>query len=750
MAKKKRKKSTRKSNTVYSNREKFAVFFLTFMAISLIAILFKDRTAFLGKYLGGFYFGLFGAGAYAFPILATIVYFIVYAGYFKGQAKRNFIYIILLFFTALIFYGSIALNSRELSGMLAESNDLAAGNVGPGWIGTLGYFGLSRIIGKLGVWILSAVILFLTVLSFLKLTFMDFLRMTFQGASNKWTDVRAKKMRRREKRREERKDIDTGEDATLEFSEIPEDSEEDREIQIVGYQQPLSYEDFVDEAEEEPVKEEAEQQRMEELEEMEEESSMEYHFPPLELLKDPPRGNEVDQNRLKHDARVIEDTLRSFQIDSQVTSIRRGPSVTCYELKPQAGIKVSRIVNLSDDLALALASSGIRIEAPIPGKSLVGIEVPNSDKDIVTLKEIITSEEFRETDAKLPIALGKGISGNCVVADIASMPHALIAGATGSGKSVCINTIIMSILYKHSPDEVRLLLVDPKVVELSVYDGIPHLIMPVVTDPKKASKALAQAVLEMEKRFKIFSENSCRDIGSYKEKAKREGLPNMPYWVIIIDELSDLMMVAASDVENYITRLAQMARACGIHLIIATQRPSVDVITGTIKANIPSRISFQVSSQIDSRTILDSSGAEKLLGKGDMLFQPAGKKPTRVQGAFVSEREVTNIVSYIKGKHEVDYDEEMMEEVESSDSDLLPDDQELDEIFDQVLEYIEPEETTSISGLQRRFRIGYQRAGRIIDQLEMLGYVTPQDGSKPRQVIHSAFEREEETNEFGE
>lgn len=459
-----------------------------------------------------------------------------------------------------------------------------------------------------------------------------------------------------------------------------------------------------------------------------------YTFPPLELLKNAEYFEDNDDSVLEK-AKMIEDTLKNFSIDATVVQIDRGPTVTCYELEPKPGVKVSRIVNLADDLSLSLATSGIRIQAPIPGKSVVGIEVENDVKNSVMLKEILMSDNFVKEKSLMPIALGKDISGKCIVTSVDKMPHLLIAGATGSGKSVCINTIIMSILYKSNPNDVKLILIDPKVVELSIYNNIPHLAIPVVTDPKKASAALNWAVREMERRYQIFSENHVRDIKAYNKKNKNDELEKLPYIVIIIDELSDLMMVSANDVEDAICRLAQMARACGIHLIIATQRPTVDVITGTIKANVPSRISFAVSSQIDSRTILDQSGAEKLIGRGDMLFFPSSmSKPSRVQGAFISDEEVDNVVKFLINKNETDYKEEIIEDIDKSET-IDIDDDDTDILFTDAVEIILNEESASISLLQRKLKIGYARAGRIIDQMEEKGIVGPSEGSKPRKIL---------------
>lgn len=464
---------------------------------------------------------------------------------------------------------------------------------------------------------------------------------------------------------------------------------------------------------------------------------IEYNYPTLELLKQNIQSklNKQDKKELINNANKLEETLSSFGVEAKVMQVSRGPSVTRFELQPNAGVKVSKIVNLADDIALNLAASGVRIEAPIPGKSAVGIEVPNKSLTPVYLREVIEGDDFQKFDDGLAFALGKDISGSCVVSDLSKMPHLLIAGATGSGKSVCINTLIISILYKYSPENVKLLMVDPKVVELSIYNGIPHLLIPVVTDPKKAAGALHWAVNEMTKRYSLFAENSVRNIEGYNNLYDQGKIENkLPYVVIIIDELADLMMVCPNDIEDYISRLAQMARAAGMHLVIATQRPSVDVITGIIKANIPSRISFAVSSSIDSRTILDMSGAEKLLGKGDMLFYPTGSpKPTRIQGAFISESEVEKVVSCIKDEQgEAEYREEIIDQIDTAVNVEAGDE---DELLEEAIRICIQLGEVSTSLIQRKLRIGYNRAARIIEQLEAKGIISGRDGNKPRQVI---------------
>jgi DNA segregation ATPase FtsK/SpoIIIE, S-DNA-T family len=467
------------------------------------------------------------------------------------------------------------------------------------------------------------------------------------------------------------------------------------------------------------------------------EESPEYIVPSSELLNinNLSRLNKEDKRDLINNASKLEETLGSFGVDAKVVQVTKGPSVTRFEIQPSAGVKVSKIVNLSDDIALSLAASGVRIEAPIPGKSAVGIEVPNKDLTPVYLREVIDSPEFANQAKNLSFCLGKDIAGNCVVADLTKMPHMLIAGATGSGKSVCINTLIISLLYKYSPEDVKLLMIDPKVVELNVYNGIPHLLIPVVTDPKKAAAALNWAVNEMTRRYKVFADNNVRNIEGFNELVNKGKLKDkLPWIILIIDELADLMMVCPNDIEDYIGRLAQMARAAGMHLVIATQRPSVDVITGVIKANIPSRISFAVSSQIDSRTILDTTGAEKLLGKGDMLFSPVGEsKPIRIQGAFISEEEVEKVVSFIKTQQTMqEYSSDILEEMDNT-SDGYSED--IDGLLAEAVKIVAEAGQASTSLLQRRLRIGYNRAARIIEQMEQLGVISGKDGSKPRQVL---------------
>lgn len=465
-----------------------------------------------------------------------------------------------------------------------------------------------------------------------------------------------------------------------------------------------------------------------------------YLFPSMDLLNinSKLKLKNEDKKDLIENANKLEETLSNFGVEAKVVQVTKGPSVTRFELQPSPGVKVSKIVNLQDDIALGLAANGVRMEAPIPGKAAIGIEVPNKKQSPVFLREVLDSKEFTNTNKNLAFALGKDITGKCIVGDLSKMPHMLIAGATGSGKSVCINSLIISLLYKYSPEQVKLLMVDPKVVELSVYNGIPHLLIPVVTDPKKAAGALNWAVNEMNKRYNLFSQMKVKNIESYNKLFDRgEIQEKLPYIVVIVDELADLMMACPNDVEDYICRLAQMARAAGMHLIIATQRPSVDVITGVIKANIPSRVSFAVSSGTDSRTILDQVGAEKLLGRGDMLYYPIGEnKPVRVQGAFISEEEVENVVEFIKQSDEdIDYSEDILNHINNEVTTEAVITNEGDELLEEAIKIVVEYQQASTSFIQRKLRVGFNRASRIMDELEERGIISEKDGSKPRQVL---------------
>lgn len=477
------------------------------------------------------------------------------------------------------------------------------------------------------------------------------------------------------------------------------------------------------------------------LNRVEAKEDQDYQFPPLDLLtKVKPTDQSADLDSIKSNTQKLQDTLKSFGVDATVENVNLGPSVTKYELRPAVGVKVSRITNLADDLALALAAKDIRIEAPIPGKSLIGIEVPNQQIATVGFRDMI--EAAPHDDRPLDVPLGRTVTGQVMTADLTKMPHLLIAGATGSGKSVAINVIITSILLKAKPSQVKMLMIDPKKVELSVYNGIPHLLSPVVSEPKKAARALGKVVGEMERRYELFAALGVRNLDGYNRMVEKENQshvdpneqqPTMPLILVIVDELADLMMTVSKDVEDAIVRIAQMGRAAGIHMILATQRPSVDVITGLIKANVPSRIAFAVSSGVDSRTIIDTNGAEKLLGRGDMLFEPIDQnKPIRIQGAFISDHDVEAVVDFIKNERPAEYDDQMM----VSDAEIQQEEQkeDEDELFGEALQFVAQEQKASTSLIQRRFRIGYNRAARIIDDMEQRGYIGPANGSKPREV----------------
>lgn len=753
-----RKKSTSKAykNKKFKNKKREwnfnpNIFSVVMMVLSIFMFIFiiSSNTGKLGNVITKSFENTFGKLGMALPIIIFISFFFAYRDKYKENIK-DFLLLYLLFLVSLAFM-SKNFYRNDLDWTIENSVQRSAtsgGLVG----GFLSYYIIS-FIGSLGLNILFVISIFLFVVGISPLTYREFLQKVRNFLiliKNKLIDLfssindkrNEKKIVKNEERLEkiEQKPVSKTAEKTNKESPIVEKESikkdiKDQAIKESASRKPIRAYDFAKEDEVEVRSYKSKQIEMKDLNENIKKDFDNYNYPSIDLLEDRSESGAIDEGEIKEKAVSIEETLDSFGIEAKVVQIDVGPTVTCYELKPQRGVKVSKILNLSDDLALSLATSGIRILAPIPGKSHVGIEVPNDSKEIVGFKEIISTKNFANSKSKIPFAMGKSIAGDPVVSGIEKMPHLLVSGATGSGKSVCINTIIMSILYKHSPDDVKLLMIDPKVVELSVYNGIPHLIMPVITDPKKASSSLFWAISEMEKRYKAFQKYHVRDIEGYKKAAQTdESMENLPYIVVIIDELADLMMTAASEVEDYIMRLAQKSRACGIHLVIATQRPTVDVITGTIKANIPSRISFAVTSQTDSRTILDTAGAEKLLGKGDMLYAPSDSmKPLRIQGAFVSDKEVLSVVDYIKQETKVDYDQSAIETVEENSQVKEVDDE--DELLDQATQIIIEENTASVSLLQRKLRVGYARAGRIIDQLESKGIVGPYEGSKPRKVL---------------
>lgn len=606
---------------------------------------------------------------------------------------------------------------------------------GSGLVGATLYSILSFLFDRVGTFVVSLIFLLIAIVLGLD---REVVRPTVEAVKSSYAKLKTTYLERKQsitaKKEQPRHKINTVEVEKVE--EQPVVIEPARDVSINHFTQGREPAPIEQKEQELVEEEEVEQFLLEPSDDEEEESP--YQLPVIHLLDD---IETIDQSseieRIKNNAQKLEETFKSFNVAAHVSEIHLGPAVTKYEILPATGVKVSRIVGLTDDLALALAARDIRMEAPIPGKSAIGIEVPNQTVSAVSLKEVL-EEEGADASKKLQVALGRDVTGKAVLTELNKMPHVLVAGSTGSGKSVCINGIIISILMRAKPHEVKMMMIDPKMVELNVYNGIPHLLAPVVTDPRKAAQALQKVVSEMERRYELFSHTGTRNIEGYNAQLDQwneendEKHPRMPYIVVIVDELADLMMVASNDVEEAIMRLAQMARAAGIHLIIATQRPSVDVITGIIKANIPSRIAFAVSSSVDSRTILDGSGAEKLLGRGDMLFLPSGaSKPTRVQGAFVSDQEVERIVDHCIEQQKAQYEESMI----PTEVDEIDYDAEVDEKFDEAVDIVLEQGQASISMLQRRLRIGYSRAARIVDQMEERGIVGPSEGSKPRKLL---------------
>ncbi|MCD1146997.1 DNA translocase FtsK 4TM domain-containing protein [Peptoniphilus sp. KCTC 25270] len=746
---KKNKSSNKFSEFEMRQRQQILGGFFLILAILFFVSLLSTEMGIFGEFIRKSFHILMGKSSYVFSILLAVIgsfYIFQTPSYTK---KRIFLATGVLFLTSLVYFqansqlSSLTWSNRvERASFPPVDGGILGEYIGEAFIQFLGTVGTSILLIALLIFSISLLITKETRQKIVQWTQRKYseLKEAKETKKSKEMDQSIQKTSSKRKPSKEREKIQEGNESLRSSSEIfYEENHLNKEPVIVDYRPTTPAK---------PVKETKLKQEEKTAFEQEirlEEEAESYEYPSLELLNEYENTRVDDNELIKRNARLIEETMENFNIDCKVSSINRGPSITCYELLPAPGVRLNRIVALSDNLSLSLASPDIRIEAPIPGKSAVGIEVPNSEKDSVSLKEILSSDEFKKIDTKVPLSLGKDVSGKTIISSIDKMPHLLIAGATGSGKSVCINTILMSILYKSSPNDVKLILIDPKVVELGIYNNIPHLLIPVVTDAKKAAFALSWAVDEMEKRYKSFAAEGVRDINGYNHKVDTEEIKDrkMPRIVIVVDELSDLMMVAAKEVEDYITRLAQMARAAGIHLIIATQRPSVDVITGTIKANIPSRIAFAVSSQIDSRTILDMGGAEKLLGKGDMLFYPnSAPKPIRLQGAFVSDEEVEKVIDFIKNNsQESEYNNEAIEAVESKISADLTD---RDELLDEAIRLVLTQEQASISFIQRKLKVGYARAARIVDQMEETGIIGPHEGSKPRKIVLS----DEEINEY--
>lgn len=740
------------------NHEIKGLFLIAFGLVLLVAMHTNGAGA-IGDLIKSLLRGLFANSAYILPYITIVCGILVLTNALFWKDKRNILFFSIVFI-CLLFYFSIGDTlkiSAELEGqsfiegVKYTYNQGILGNGG----GVIGY-GMTGIIVKLfgdiaGIIIITS-LLIISTLMYTKTSPLAVLKRV-RDAVLKMSSLFRRNYSKLLTIEEEDTDLTVKEESYFEEDTLSQEmaaaaeiSEIDEKIKILDF-------NLMDKPNEvtraigikEKINPEKEPEGVQlQVDDYYEVKKIEYNIPSVGLLSQiEQQTNKDDKKKLVKNARLLEETLKNFGVEAKVIQVSRGPVITRYELQPSVGVKVSKIVNLSDDIALNMAAPAIRIEAPIPGKAAIGIEIPNEDISTVTLREVIDSNNFKSTSGNLPFALGKDISGTPVVTDISKMPHLLVAGATGSGKSVCINTLILSLLFSSRPEDVRLILIDPKVVELNQYNGIPHLMIPVVTDPKKATSALNWAVQEMTRRYKLFAENQVKDIKTYNDK-----LPELklPYIVIIIDELADLMMVAANEVEDAICRLAQMARAAGIHLILATQRPSVDVITGIIKANIPSRIAFSVASQTDSRTILDMGGAEKLLGKGDMLFYPIGaNKPIRLQGAFVSEKEVERVVVFIKNQIEKPiYETDIISKIDQGETvDMTGS----DDFFDRAVIMVIESQQASISMLQRRLRIGYNRAARLIDEMEEKGIVGPHEGSKPRQVLISSVEGFKESAE---
>ncbi len=785
----KKKKSKKKEKKLSFNQE-YHNLVTIFIGIFLLYSLNSSSMGFIGSMMQSLFKGLFGSLSVIIPFIVIIIGIL---GFFEGneyiyRLKNTKTYYVVILFM-FIFYGllnakSLPVDSPLSSDMIKGVMDMGVSGEGSGLVSTTITYYIVKMFGLTGGWMISIFALVMTVLFIFNISVKDLiLNIKAKSSSAKNGNLNLKEkvsnMKKsaidmmteevdeetmvdkkglfkgfmsKNSKEEEEYVIDQDEDdigdktikivgfnkAEDEYLEILEGTQNMPELDTIKELQSFKT-GVVEDVKEQPIKtSKTFNSDMEKTQDINVASNMSYEnykMPSFNLLnKIDKKSDDGGRKKVLKNASLLEKTLSDFGVEAKVNQVTVGPTITRYEIQPSPGVKVSKIVNLTDDIALSLAAKSIRMEAPIPGKSAIGIEVPNENAQMVGIREVLESEEFRNFESPLAMALGKDIAGKTVIADIGKMPHMLIAGSTGSGKSVCVNTLISSILYKAKPDEVKLLLIDPKVVELANYNGIPHLLIPVVTDPKKAANALNWAVTEMNRRYKLFAGAQVKDITSYNQKAEEK----LPKIVIIIDELADLMMVSSNDVEDYICRLAQMARAAGMHLIVATQRPSVDVITGVIKANIPSRIAFAVSSQTDSRTILDMGGAEKLLGKGDMLFYPLGAaKPVRLQGAFISEGESERVIDFVKSQvsgNEIKYEEDIMETISKANIAKSSDE---DELLSEAIEFIVESGQGSSSMLQRKFKIGFNRAARLIDSMEERGIVGPSEGSKPRKVLIS-------------
>ena len=785
MAKRGRKKKKQQNKHVSQS----IIVAIMIAASILLAVLIYSKSGFIGENLSPFLGGIMGYVKYILPIgVFILAIYIAYQGETSWSRKIIEFSLMLVCISVImnifeISQGKVVVEGRSFQNVLDQFFDLGTEGVGGGSIGAVFTLPLRELFGEIGTVIFCFGAIIALVIAMFGIDLVNKISEMIDDASEKKNEkeqykktkaeepeeekiigIENRKETKQERRRREKLEKEK-EALDVEQLQIKLNGEEPSKSKLFNFDKASKLKttegrknnektpsgqapDFI----EDPLfkkQEETKEEKTKEVLQLEHTLTVEdenYEFPPLTLLSQgASKGVKGGKRALADTASKLQKTLYSFGVSAKVENVSVGPAITRYELKPAEGVRVSKIANLADDIALNLAAKTIRIEAPIPGKQAVGIEVPNEESEIVHIRDILDTDTFKDSKSKLAFALGKDVSGTEIVTDIAKMPHVMIAGATGSGKSVCINTLIASIIYKAKPSEVKLVMVDPKIVELSVYNGIPHLLIPVVTDPKKAAGALAWAVQEMENRYTMFASKGVRDLKGYNEAVENEdGIGKLPHIVIIIDELADLMMVAKGDVEDAICRLAQKARAAGMHLVIATQRPSVDVITGLIKANIPSRIAFAVSSQVDSRTILDQVGAEKLLGKGDMLFFPTGApKPVRIQGAFISDKEVEKIVDFVKSNGgETVYRDDITEYIEKAnttdkeiDEGALNDDDETDPLLNDAIETVIETGQASTSFIQRRFKVGYARAGRIIDQMEERGIISGYQGSKPREVL---------------
>lgn len=743
------KKVTRKNRKQKMSLESKVLIF--FIVVILFTCSNFGLFGLIGRYISGIFFALMGSIFYAITLTPLIL--IAYA-LTKNADRKKFVKKVFMslgiILPIMVLFEMIVNNGSTINESL--SKNFFSPHLGGGLIGFLISKLFVTIFSRLGTIAILFILIMITALFITDLSLVKaFIEYLHEGAEKR---ERAKEKKRLEKLKEETQDTakdvenidlkyNEPENKNNELDKILEklDSDIVKTIDVNKFEEDKKIKNLSTiQSGKESVKSEKSNDEKTVIEPITKTQQLfdNYKFPSTGLLTKGDKIKNDDNSGIRSSAIKLKQTLDSFGVNAEISDISKGPSVTRFEIVPDIGVKVSKIVGLADDIKLNLAAKDIRIEAPIPGKSAVGIEVPNSNTTMVRFRELVESQEFKVAKSKLSFCVGLSIEGKPVIADIQKMPHVLIAGATGSGKSVCINTLIMSILYKATPDEVKLIMIDPKVVELSIYNGIPHLLIPVVTDPRKAAGALSWAVSEMEKRYKQFAQKGVKDIFGYNEVIKETDEIKLPQIVIIIDELADLMMVASSEVEASICRLAQLARACGIHLVIATQRPSVNVITGLIKANIPSRIAFAVSSGVDSRTILDMNGAEKLLGRGDMLFHPAGlPKPERVQGAFIDEKEVSKVVKDISVNEINDsYTSDVQESIENSTSSSIAGDmKDRDEYFEEAARIIVEKQRASIGLLQRLLKIGFNRAARIMDQLFEAGIVGPDEGTKPRKVL---------------